>query len=1126
MLAQCWPTGVEDADDAATTTSVSLASSPLQQQQRQRQRLAQQRPFISVMNPSSASSSDIQKLYEQAANISAIAYLLFASAEPLSYAQVVLQLYASLPERCTSPVVKELYGISWYLYGSSPGLQACQYDLFQSLKAIFSWVRQNTPLRLQYIPDQPLATAAWPDLILRPPLELSKALSEALSTPGGELGSVAAVVAARCGITPGDLAALVPRISAALDGLHVDLELLQQVSRGLAASGMTSSADAGDGGAASSRRKEAAEAAAEGLMPRHPHRRQQPTARPAKDNAHVSNDFSSSSPAAGAGAAADDDDDDDGDDGDDDDDGDDVSGIRSSRRRTQSTSKSSSDSDPVYLLPPGINMTPAAAMPALLIPLVFHVMLYKDSGGGAIGPADYLKAPVYLDRMVRQLNLMSKPTNMQFFIKEVRNNAVSHPRLLLADRATWLSLPFCQGSTCLTDDNFVSALLSDWPRSINVFVVSDGTAGGNILGYAYIGGSYPISPSPQPPALSRPVLLLDTLNTISLSLLFHRFLFFLSLSYDVTYSYKKLLLLLLLLLLLFRLLLLGHNGYFGLRLLLLIAASHPPGTTRPRSTTPEHRRYSTKYSTIWGYNTLSAATQRWPLAAATMTMSLTRLPPWTADAGTKTKPGGIVLVLKESGPVSSSSYYSTALSYCMELFWGRDGGNWDVAFQRLSSGPLGIPEADMNAWADSCPTRAGYDELGNYMTYNTAVCYAALGHLTAAQAQRAHYVTAEMNPVLYAWGQYYAKTGVPPSQAPGLQVLAASPPEPYMDVCKVTGTGCACKSKWSYGSSSYSYCVQLDDKSSRLWCQVEDPATCSSCTNYQTACVMTCGAAATPTVCKTPPLPGAISPPPPPPRIQMRPLPPPPPPRAVPSACKPTSHHKRPRGAIPQTHVIHPPPFCSRKACRCQTVPTCPSYFTDPYQWCSPALSASYCQSEPIYFSTIRIPPHDDPTSSPVNSPTGSGAKNSWCRHPTTTSASTATSTTICKATGIPGTTTATTTTTTIVSVSKQQPQPSQRLPTDSADGEMEIISTSSSAEPHIGQPLAIGDWSQGFEEENNGCLVTTLRKKLMSSSAFPFLSVHLAKKPPSSSSHIPAPFYNHSSVCYIPLLPPSPACF
>lgn len=46
---------------------------------------------------------------------------------------------------------------------------------------------------------------------------------------------------------------------------------------------------------------------------------------------------------------------------------------------------------------------------------------------------------------------------------------------------------------------------------------------------------------------------------------------------------------------------------------------------------------------------------------------------------------------------------------------------------------LGIPEEDMEAWGDSCPKQAGYDELGNFMTYVSAVCYAALGHITPGQ---------------------------------------------------------------------------------------------------------------------------------------------------------------------------------------------------------------------------------------------------------------------------------------------------------------------------------------------------------------------------------------------------------
>ncbi|EFJ45786.1 hypothetical protein VOLCADRAFT_93860 [Volvox carteri f. nagariensis] len=129
-----------------------------------------------------------------------------------------------------------------------------------------------------------------------------------------------------------------------------------------------------------------------------------------------------------------------------------------------------------------------------------------------------------------------------------------------------------------------------------------------------------------------------------------------------------------------------------------------------------------------------------------------------------------------SGLATSSMFlYPAAVSYCVELFWGKYGGDWDATYVRWSS-TLGIPDTDKNAWADSCPGKPGYDELGNYMTYNTPVCFAALGHFTPAQVQRAHYVTAELNPVLYAWGQYYAQN-------------AAAPPPPLsstpsVDVCR------------------------------------------------------------------------------------------------------------------------------------------------------------------------------------------------------------------------------------------------------------------------------------------------------------------------------------------------------
>ena len=55
-------------------------------------------------------------------------------------------------------------------------------------------------------------------------------------------------------------------------------------------------------------------------------------------------------------------------------------------------------------------------------------------------------------------------------------------------------------------------------------------------------------------------------------------------------------------------------------------------------------------------------------------------------------------------------------------------------------------------------------------------------HITAShtQAEMAHYVSAELNPVMYSWGQYYA--AVSPSPPPA----ASPPPEAYTNICKVS----------------------------------------------------------------------------------------------------------------------------------------------------------------------------------------------------------------------------------------------------------------------------------------------------------------------------------------------------
>lgn len=141
---------------------------------------------------------------------------------------------------------------------------------------------------------------------------------------------------------------------------------------------------------------------------------------------------------------------------------------------------------------------------------------------------------------------------------------------------------------------------------------------------------------------------------------------------------------------------------------------------------------------------------------------------------------------KEAAPIQSAadaldeSLFSQHLvSYCMDVFWNRYGGDWDATYERCST-TLGIPELDKNAWADSCPRNPGYDELANFMGYGAPVCFAALGHFTAEQAQRAHYLLSELNPVMYAWGQYYAAQAAPPPPQ------ASPPPESFKNPCQVS----------------------------------------------------------------------------------------------------------------------------------------------------------------------------------------------------------------------------------------------------------------------------------------------------------------------------------------------------
>ncbi|GIM14457.1 hypothetical protein Vretimale_17406 [Volvox reticuliferus] len=765
-------------------------------------------PFLAVEDHLAASSNEIEQIYRQASNISKIAFFLFGAAESLSHAPgssnallpyltpVILRLYSLLPARANSSVVRELYEVSSSLYGSSANLQACYYDMYKSMGAIFSWVRDTIPLQLQEVPGQDLAPAMWPDM---GPLELTAAVASALSS-SGPLNDTAVLLSSSCGLTASNFAALVPNITSILKDLHKDLSVFQSVVKKLHDSNFAPGMPV------------AHNTAGQTLFPK---------------------------------------------------------AVPNRRRMQQQQAYNRS-----YFFPPStFTPAPPATLPDTLIPLIFHIMLYKNTDG-SVGPVEYERAAALLDGMLQQVNQMSKPTKFQFFIREVRNDPIMYPYLLLDSRATWHEAPFCKKKkNCIMHNNFMEPAVADWPRSINIFVASDTTGGNGILGYSNAPGSdfHPANgfvfvswDSLASSGFNSPTYYFDGANTL-LHEIFH---------------------------------------YLGLQ--------HSFGPSSTDSCNDDDYVIDTPvaYGPIYG----------------------------------------------------TSSIYAAVVSYCLDIFWSEYGGSWNRIYE-ASSKRLGIPEADINAWADSCPKKPGYDELGNYMTYTAPVCLVSIGHLTPGQVQRAHYVTAEMNPILYAWGQYYAAVATPPPPQ------ATPPPDPSLNICKVSAGSCPCKSKWTFNGTQYAYCSQLDSTSDQLWCEVQNAATCSSCagSGQQSAssCVMPCDAGATPGACNTTQYSPLISKVPPPLPPSPPPYPPPPPPTAVREECKVAVSGCACRSTWAYG-VSGYSSYCSspdgRRLLWCMVSPTCPNYATMPFHYCASNLTVSYCGTGArVYFSTTRIPPPPPP---------------------------------------------------------------------------------------------------------------------------------------------------------------------
>ncbi|GIM14792.1 hypothetical protein Vretimale_17674 [Volvox reticuliferus] len=776
----------------------------------------------------SLSSYDAQLLIDQASTVSSIAYLLFSAATPLSEVEGssrallpylrpnVLRAFISQAGLCSSALADQLYDISLSLYGTAR-LKACHYDLFLALNSTFTWVRYNIPLSPQHIPGQPNATVLWLDASAISDTNFAAAVLNALLTGQGGLTVAATTVSEQCGLGVSEFAALVPRIASVLKQLHGHLQDLQHLAKArlhgspkMPQKSKSSTYNSGDGGPSASGRRRAA-------------------SQQAVTSSTESSDMRKRLDSRKNG----------------DDNGD---GSLHLRRALLAVPQANS----FYNAPPaGFIAQPPAAMPKVLIGLVFHVMLYKDGNG--TGPYKYKMAPSYVERMVQVVNYMSKPTNIEFFVKEVRNNATMYPYLLLKDRKAWLQIgnADCSGPKldCFITSDFV-------PRSDTL----------PSQGFVYISWDQVSAHGANSDTLYN-----DGPNTL-LHELFH------------------------------------HLGLL-----------HPFDKPMDESSSS----YASSGICIDGDEVKDTPTTKGPI-------------------------------------VDSSFIFPRATAYCLELFWGQYGGDWTATYDRWSS-TLGIPDQDINAWADSCPKSPGYDELGNYMTYNTPVCFAALGHFTKEQAQRAHYMTAELNPVMYGWGQYYAsRQASAPATYPAM--LPQGPPEPVTFIskdssgCTTTSNGaCTCMAVWQLGSRMYTYCARTDSADVVLRCQVANPDACPECAALPPGqqCILPC--AGDPRLCKASSAPigaalsGAVSRPPQPRPPRPRPpspppRPPPPPPLALPLNCTKSIRNCTCRSRWVYNGKLGA--YCSSYSgavLMCLVTPSCPTFWSAPIQACNPALRADNC---------------------------------------------------------------------------------------------------------------------------------------------------------------------------------------
>ncbi len=282
------------------------------------------------------------------------------------------------------------------------------------MRSTFSWVRDNIPLRSKTVAGQPNATAVWPDRDALSDAEFATAVSIALQTQARLAGANEALIQ-RCGLGIAEFAELVPRIASAMSMLHDGLPELQRIEQErLASSRRFRTGPVAppllDAGGNHQRRRTAAEDEPLGGrfigLPS-----SMDVMLKATGGQSAAGQLHSAHVRGGDG----------------DKDKDDTRQKLLLRRDLKAVSPNS-----FYDLPPsGFKVQAPSAIPKLRIPLVFHIFLYKD--GNSYGPPRYSNALSYVQRMVNVASFMSKPANIEFFIRvrgmcNGRNEARPAPR--------------------------------------------------------------------------------------------------------------------------------------------------------------------------------------------------------------------------------------------------------------------------------------------------------------------------------------------------------------------------------------------------------------------------------------------------------------------------------------------------------------------------------------------------------------------------------------------------------------------------------------------------------------------------------------------------------------------------